>query len=528
MIELKVLLLILSIIWLRAGEAQNKLMRYFISFIICSTLISISSCRKDFSAIPNSGKLAFSKDTVFLDTIFTNIGSATYNLKVYNRSRNAITIPSIQLKRGVTSNYRLNVDGISGQEFNDIDILARDSIFVFIETTIDISNQPNPLYLDKILFDTGNNQQKVDLVTLVEDANFIFPSKEAISMKIDSLSLDGQPTTIKGRFLEDTELTFTKEKPTVIYGYAAVPSNKTLTIEAGAKIYFHDNSGLIIDNKATLKVNGTLSEKVIFEGDRLENNFNQIPGQWGTIWMRAGSKDNEIKHAQIKNGIIGILIDSIGSSSAPTLSLQNTEIYNHSNFGILARETNIEAHNVVIGSAGQASLAATVGGTYNFTHSTFANYWNNGIRQLPAVLVNNFFVYNTEAGEEVIETRDLNAANFTNCIFEGNNNIEFLIDKVEGGGIFNYSVKNCMIKFIDSNNSFDGVTEVDFGNNTNYSDIIFNGNLNFRDTQKNDFIIGSQSDAINKGIATPFTLDILGVERASSPDIGAYQHITFE
>ena len=85
-----------------------------------------------------------------------------------------------------------------------------------------------------------------------------------------------------------------------------------------------------------------------------------------------------------------------------------------------------------------------------------------------------------------------------------------------------------MIKFIDSNNSFDGVTEVDFGNNTNYSGIILNGNLNFRDTQKNDFIIGSQSDAINKGIVTPFTLDILGIERASSPDIGAYQHITFE
>ena len=172
MTELKVLLLCLTILWLRIGEAQNKLMRYFISFIICIALISISSCRKDFSSIPNSGKLEFSKDTIFLDTIFTNIGSATYNLKVYNRSSNAITIPNIQLERGATSNYRLNVDGISGQEFIDIDILAKDSIFVFIETTIDVSNQPNPLYLDKILFDNGNNQQKVNLVTLVEDANF--------------------------------------------------------------------------------------------------------------------------------------------------------------------------------------------------------------------------------------------------------------------------------------------------------------------------------------------------------------------
>ena len=503
-------------------------MRYFISFILCITLISMSSCRKDFSTIPNFGKLEFSKDTVFLDTVFTNIGSATYNLKVYNRGNNAITIPSIQLEKGTASNYRLNVDGIPGKEFNDIDILAKDSIFVLIETTVNVSNELNPLYVDKILFDNGTNQQDVDLVTLVEDANFIFPGKDAISMKIDSLTLDGQPTTIKGRFLKDTELTFSKVKPTVIYGYAAISSNKTLTIEAGARVHFHENSGLIVDEMATLKVNGTLSEKVIFEGDRLENSFSQIPGQWGTIWMRAGSKDNEIKHAQIKNGIIGILIDSIGATSSPTLKLQNTEIYNHSNFGILARETNIEGHNVVIGSAGQASLAATIGGTYNFTHSTFANYWNSGIRQLPAVLVNNFFVYENETGKEITETRDLKAANFTNCIFNGNNNIEFVIDKVDGGGLFNYSLKNCMIKFNDTNNSFNGVAEVDFANNSNYSNIILNGSPNFRDIQKSDFIIGEKSDAINNAITSPFTLDILEVDRTTNPDIGAYQHIIFK
>jgi hypothetical protein len=503
-------------------------MRYFISFIICVALISVSACRKDFSTIPNFGNLEFSKDTVFLDTIFTNIGSATYSLKVYNRGSAAITIPEIQLENGTSSNYRLNVDGIPGKEFNDIDILAKDSIFVLIETTVAVANETNPLYTDKILFDNGSNQQVVDLVTLVEDAVFIFPGKDAISMKIDSLTLDGEPTAIKGRFLKDTELTFTKLKPTVIYGYAAVPANKTLTIEAGAHVYFHNNSGLIVDNTGSLKVNGTLSEKVIFEGDRLENNFSNIPGQWGTIWMRAGSKNNEIKHAQIKNGIIGILIDSIGSSTTPTLKLQNTEIYNHSNFGILARETNIEAHNVVIGSAGQASLAATIGGTYNFTHSTFANYWNNSIRPLPAVLINNSFVFINETGQEITETRDLKAANFTNCIFDGNNNVEFFIDKTGEGGEFNYSIKNCMLKFNDTNNSFEGVAEVDFANNTKYSDVILNGNPNFRDTQKSDFSIGEKSDAINRAVTTTFKIDFLGTDRTNNPDIGAYQHITFE
>jgi hypothetical protein len=501
-------------------------MRYFLTFLICVALISMSSCRKDFSTIPNFGELEFSKDTIFLDTVFTNIGSATYNLKVYNRGNKAITIPKIALENGTSSNYRLNVDGIAGKEFNDIDILAKDSIFVFIETTIDANNVVNPLYTDRILFDNGANQQGVDLVTLVQDANFIFPGKDPITMKIDSLTIDGQATSIKGRFLTDAELTFTSTKPTVIYGYAAVPANKTLTIEAGARVHFHDNSGLIIDNKATLKVNGTLTEKVIFEGDRLESGFSKTPGQWGTIWMRAGSKDNEINFAQIKNGIIGILIDSIGSASTPTLKLQNSEIYNHSNFGILARETNIEAHNVVIGSAGEASLAATIGGTYNFTHSTFANFWNNGIRQLPAVLVNNFYTY-VDNGQEIIETRDLHAANFTNCIFDGNNNIEFLIDKVDGGRIFNYNISHCMIQFNDTSNSFEGNSELDF-TNPFYQNILLNGNTNFRNSQNEDFIIGQDSGAINKAKTSIFNLDILGVDRTTNPDIGAYQHITFE
>lgn len=84
-----------------------------------------------------------------------------------------------------------------------------------------------------------------------------------------------------------------------------------------------------------------------------------------------------------------------------------------------------------------------------------------------------------------------------------------------------------MIRFNDTNNSFEGITELDFNNNTNYSDIILNGNANFKDTQKSNFIIGENSDAINKALSTPFNIDILGVDRTSNPDIGAYQHIIF-
>lgn len=504
-------------------------MRYFITVVICLVLISVSSCRKDFDTIPSFGKLTFSKDTIFLDTVFTNIGSSTYNLKVYNKSNNAITIPSISLENKNASNYRISVDGIAGRTFYNIDILAKDSIFIFVETTIDYTLVSNPLYTDKIIFDTGNNQQDVDLVTLVQDATFIYPGKEAISMKIDSLSLDGKPTTIKGRFLTDSELTFTNTKPYVIYGYAAIPENKTATIQAGAKLYFHSNSGLIVDKKGSLKVNGTINNEVVFEGDRLEHRFNDVPGQWGTIWMRAGSKENEINYAIIKNGIIGILVDSLGSNT-PTLSIKNSQIYNNSNFGILGRETNIKGENLVIGNTGQSALACTIGGTYNFAHSTFSNYWSNSVRQLPTVLVNNFFTYVDTNNQEITETRDLHAANFTNCIIAGNNNIEFVLDKVTGS-LFNYSVQNNMIQFNDIDNTFVNNAELDFNNTSHYLNNILNGTTHFKDPFTNQFFIGQNNAGINKALKSAsqnVPLDILETDRTITPDMGAYQHVIFK
>ncbi|MBT7816456.1 MAG: hypothetical protein HN566_06940, partial [Polaribacter sp.] len=147
--------------------------------------------------------------------------------------------------------------------------------------------------------------------------------------------------------------------------------------------------------------------------------------------------------------------------------------------------------------------------------------------QLPAVVVNKFFTYEDENGQEIIETRDLVAANFTNCIFDGNNNIEFVLDKADGGGVFNYNISNCMIQFNDTNNSFNDNNELDFTNSF-YQNIILNGNSHFKDSQNEDFIIGQDSDAINKAKVTLFSTDILGIDRTISPDIGAYQHITFD
>jgi len=506
-----------------------KYLLYFFSVLF----LFFHSCNNDvFETIKSSGNLAFSRDTIFLDTVFTNTSSSTRTLKIFNKSSNNITIPNIQLGRGENSFYRLNVDGIDGKSFENIDILAKDSIFIFIEATIDFSQVINPIYTDSIVFDKGNNLQDVKLVTLVQDAHFLFPKRNAQGIKekiILGTSPDGEEIAVDGFYL-DGNTVWTSDKPYVIYGYVGVNSNNSLTIEKGVRVHFHRNSGLLVEKDASLQVNGELDEEVVFEGDRLEPSFSKIPGQWGTIWLRAGSKNHLIDYAIIKNNTIGILMDSIGSLSEPTLKISNTQIYNTSSFGLLGRTANIEGKNLIIGNNGQSSLACTIGGTYNFTHATFANFWNNSIRNFPTVLINNYVQFTNSDGSELILARDLNAANFTNCIIEGSKNIEFFLDKVDAA-LFNYNFKNNLLKFDDINGDFSDDPLYDFDNISYYQDNILNGIPDFKDVQHNDYIIGLESDAVNKAdinAATQIPLDILGINRTTNPDIGAYQHIIFE
>ena len=515
--------------------------RYIYFLITLGFLMLWSSCRKDFEFSPSTGSLQFSKDTVYLDTVFTNIGSSTYNLKVYNKSDDDISIPAVRLALGETSNYRLSVDGIAGKSFNNIEVLAKDSLFIFIESTIDINNFTNPngtyLYTDQIEFDAGSNLQKVELVTLVQDAVFIYPDRDNTTKIIETLTLDigGElvETELQGRKLLPTELTFTKEKPFVIYGFATVPNGETLTIEAGSRLHFHENSGIIVSNGASINVNGAysndrdlLENEVIFEGDRLEPGFSQVPGQWGTIWLLDGSVDNTINYATIKNSTIGVLSDGNPDEANDKLTITNTQIYNSSSFGVLGRNTSISGENVVINNSGLSSFAGTLGGKYNFTHSTIVNYWDNGFRQFPAVLLNNFVLdeYN------VATIADLTEANFNNCIIYGNDNPEILLDEIEDASVvFNFKFTNCLIRFEDNSNNFTGVN-YDFNDTAKYEGNIFNEDPNFKDVEFNELIIGDDSAANGQGLssfATQIPFDILNVNRTSLPDLGAYQHITF-
>ena len=499
-------------------------------YLISALLLVIlwSSCRKNFEYTPSAGNLEFSKDTVYLDTIFTNIGSSTYTLIVYNPNRDDIEIPTIGLKQGQNSKYRLNVDGVAGKEFVNIPILAQDSLFIFIETTYDVSdNAENEfLYTDVIEFDSGVNLQEVPLVTLVKDAVFLYPStlldgtKETISLGLD---LNGEEIRVEGFFLEEADLEFNKEKPYVIYGYAVVKEGNTPNIEAGRRVHFHKDSGIYISQGASFNVNGAwslnqelLENEVIFDGDRLEPEFSNVPCQWGGIWLSEGSINNNISHLIIKNATTGLLVEGDGILQSPTLSIRNAQIYNSAYANLWSMNSHIVGENMILGGAGNVSLHLNLGGIYSFTHTTIANYWTHGFRTGSALQIDN---------HDAIRSGNLVQADFKNCIVDGNSALEFSLRDNDRNS-FNFSFDHSLIKFQESVGQSNGNPLYDFSDNAYYNQVTLNQNLDFKDVTLNIFWLGESSEAINIANLENALLvpnDILGTNRTVLPDIGAYE-----
>lgn len=499
----------------------------------------MTSCRKDFSTSLSTGNLKFSTDTVFVGKVFDNISSSTHRFTVKNPSDKDIKIPVITLEQGENSFYRLNVDGIAGKWFENVEILAKDSIYVFVEATIPFNQIATPdfMYRDKVLFDSNTNQQNVILEAQVIDVHLIRPNRTQIAdgFTYENIILgqdtDGNAIGIRGTNLTD-DTTFTNDKPWLIYNYVGVPSGKTLTIDAGTQVHFHANSGIIIQDGGKLVVNGTLDNKVVIQGDRLEEVYQDVPGQWGTIWLYDGSKESEIHHAKILNATLGLLVDSNNDVSEKTLLLNNTEIYNTTSYGMLGRNAKIEANNVVIGNNGASSFANILGGNYDFSHVTLANFWRSSNRQEATLSLSN--------ASQISDTEYLLnnlQANFTNCIIDGSQNVELQLEKLDGAD-FNFNFKNCLLKFIDDTNQFADNALYNFNDVTYYTNDLFNKNSDFKNTNPfNEFVdfrIGENSEVINLADPAIISLkpvlqtDLVGADRLPNPDIGAYQHITFE
>lgn len=448
-------------------------------------------CERDNLITDPNAKLSFSHDTILFDTVFTTIGSTTKQLKVYNRHTRDIEIASVYLEGGDQSNFRLNIDGLSSCHAENILIRESDSIFIFVEVTIDPVAQNNPFVVqDSIVFITNGNVQDIDLVAWGQDVHLI--NSEIIKTQ-----------------------TWTNDKPYLIYNSMRVDTLETLTINKGTRVYFHRNSTLYVSG--TLIVSGTLEEPVTFQGDRLESMYEYIPGQWGGMYFINGSQNNKIDYAEIKNAVTGIHLGNLYSEDAPpTLELSNT-IITHMNYaGVSSVGATISAYNCVVSDCGFYCAVLTAGGRYDFNHCTFANYWGYSNRITPNVMITNFYNFN-----DTLFTGELVNAGFGNCIIYGDKKTEigfgFLADVY-----YNYKFDFCLLK-VDT-------SKLDISNPEYFNKIFVNTNPGFFSYNDFNFQLDTLSYAKDKGseeIAVKFPLDILQNSRVedAGPDLGAYERI---
>ncbi len=446
-----------------------------------------NGCRKE-KFFNGPATLSFDTDTVYFDTVFTRIpntnGPRSLNKQLVVRNMEKKSVKTtIRLAGGTSSPFRINIDGISTTQINDYEIRGGDSIFIFVECILEANNLLNPaIIIDSIVFNTQGKISDIKLAAYGWDAYYFRDSILPCNSIWDKI-----------------------DKPYVIISSILVNKNCKLQIEKGVHIYADPYSNIYV--LGTIEVNGEKDNEVIFQGDRLQYEYREQPGQWQGIHLLRGSLNNKINYAVIKNASVGIRIDSLPENTNPGLEINNTIIRNMSSFGIIGYTAEIVATNCLIHSCGLYNVALVYGGKYDFRHCTIfgsATKYTNHTE--PVLVLNNF---RSENGV-VTNTYDM-AYTFVNNIIYGSIENEVSLAFI--------NTRPPTISIFEKN-----LIKVKKPENYNPNNNIINIDPAFVNITNRNFMLSVGSPAINKGISgIGVLLDLNNKARDATPDIGAYE-----
>lgn len=449
-------------------------------------IVVCSSCISDAISTSASDQPTFSRDTVNFDTIFTDLGTPTARLIVYNRGKKGINISSIRL-RDDNSCFSLNVDGVSGDIFHDVEIRGNDSIFVFIECLLPETASREPqLYEDFLDFETNGVRTSVCL--------------EAYGQNVRRMHAE----RITG------DVTLTAELPVVVFDSLVVERGATLRIEPDARILFHDGASLIVHGR--LEAAGEPGKMIRLRGDRLDNvlpnvGYEILAGQWEGVRFTADSYDNRMEYVDLHSTVRGVVADSCADLSRTKLTLLNSWLHNSQNSVLDVRYGRVDAGGCCFSEAADAVVSLT-GGEHRFLQCTIANnYLFSAIRNPLLTL------YHLMPEDSYDSDMPLMRASFENCIIYG------LAGDLNEGDLTGTDVylRNVSLKSPgeDDANFIDCLWDTDPLFLTNRSEYYFNYRL-----QPDSPVIGRG----NGSYLTPAVMtDMDGESRdTSAPTLGAY------
>ena len=479
-------------------------------------LLALASCRPEYRFAPEPGTLVRSQDTVYLDTVFATVGSSTRSVRLVNPSAYDINLSRLSLGRGTESPFRFNANGQPGPELENVVIPARDSIWIFIETTAP-RGDGEMLWEDSLRVEQGSFAQNIYLVALAWDAHFHYPNRVLTIPQPEPYPDILIPYVILG-----ANEVWSDDKPHVVYGYAVVDSGATLDILAGAQVHFHSGSGLWVTSGGTLRVDaagaGSYDEPAVLQGDRLEPFYRNIAGQWGGvlggIFVQRGARA-DIRNAWIRNGTLGIRCDSVANGEPHNLLVRNSRITDFSRAAIYSGFGRIRLENTVVANSGLYNLY-TLGGRIEADHCTFANSFP-GPRATPSIGLFNRY----DDGTGTFRYRALLQADLRNCIVDGSQESEVGFGYGPQAA-FNYRFEGSLLKL----NRFPDPALYDVNDPARFEGCVFNLNPQFEASSTFDYRLKLGSPAL--GIGWPnatnlVPLDALGQSRPSPADAGALE-----
>ena len=335
-----------------------KILRYFLLLMAAVTMAAgFTACINDDISTSPSDQPTFSVDTLKMGTVFTEDVTVTHKFTVRNRNDKGINISDIRLSGPNADLFRLNVDGLAGKTFQNVEIRANDSIYVFVEATLPANGGTTPQTVNAT----------VDFLTNGVTSHVV-------------LRADGQDVT-RLRALTITEDThLTKGRPYQIFDSLVVAEGRTLTLDPGADLRFHDGATFIV--RGTLICNGTLRDPVSIAGDRTGNvitdiTFDLMSRQWNGLQFTVSSHGNRMVHTHLRNTWYGVIVSGDGKPSAdgaPKLWLQNTRLRNSGDLVLEVYDADVQAYGCEFAEAANG-VVRLQGGSHIFNHCTFANYY---------------------------------------------------------------------------------------------------------------------------------------------------------
>ncbi len=352
------------------------------------------SCISDSFTTSPSDVLTFSTDTLSFDTVFTDLGTPTARLRVYNTASKSINISSIRFRQS-PSVFSLNVDGVSGTVFENVEIRPNDFIYVFVECRIDPTDASQPFLVEDALdFVTNGVQQSVVV--------------EAYGQNV---------TRLYGETLAEDAI-FTAEKPYVVYDSLVVAPGAVLRLEPDTRLLFHDKARLIV--RGRIEAAGRPGHPVQMRGDRLDNvlpdvGYDILAGQWAGVTIAPESYDNRLEYVDMRSTSHGLRVDSGGALDRRKLLLVNSWLHNSQSTVLSAAYAKVDAYGVCFSEAADA-VVELAGGEHSFSQCTIANNYLFAIPSRPLLTLLHCLPDQPEEGAGELP---LMRASFENSIIYG-------------------------------------------------------------------------------------------------------------